>query len=148
MKRIRDAAVLAELVRRLERVTASQTRLWGTMSAQQMLVHLGDGAEAALARRPFAAPDRPGSSVLKWIALRLPLPWPREIRTGADPASREISAEAFSADRARALRTLRELAAPESTLAERHPIFGPMSRSDWHRWAFLHTDHHLRQFGL
>jgi len=27
-----------------------------------------------------------------------------------------------------------------------HPIFGPMSRSDWLRWAYLHMDHHLRQF--
>jgi len=148
VKTIDDAAVLEDLARRLEHLTTTQSRVWGTMSAQQMLVHLGDGAEAALARRPFAAPDRQGSRVLKWIALTLPLPWPRDIRSGADPASREISTEAFSADRDRALRTLRELAAPESTLAERHPIFGPMSQSEWHRWAFLHTDHHLRQFGL
>ena len=27
-----------------------------------------------------------------------------------------------------------------------HPIFGPMSRADWLRWAYLHMDHHLRQF--
>ena len=29
-----------------------------------------------------------------------------------------------------------------------HPIFGPMSEGDWLRWAYLHTEHHLRQFGL
>jgi uncharacterized protein DUF1569 len=29
-----------------------------------------------------------------------------------------------------------------------HPIFGPMSESAWLRWAYLHADHHLRQFGL
>ena len=23
-----------------------------------------------------------------------------------------------------------------------------LSREDWQRWAFKHTDHHLRQFGL
>lgn len=149
MKTIRDAAVLAGLVRRIERVTVTQSRVWGTMNAQQMLVHLGDGAEAALARRPFTAPDRKGSSVLKWVALTLPLPWPRGIRSGADPASRELPAETFPADRDRAVGTLRDLAAaPENTLAARHPIFGLMSRSDWLRWAFLHTDHHLRQFGL
>jgi hypothetical protein len=144
-----DGAVLANLVDRLERLTPTQSRVWGTMTAQQMLVHLGDGAEAALARRPFTPSRRQGSRVLKWVALTLPLPWPHGIKTGADPASRKISAEAFSADRDRALRTLRELAAaPQNTLADRHPIFGPMSRSDWQRWAFLHTDHHLRQFGL
>jgi hypothetical protein len=29
----------------------------------------------------------------------------------------------------------------------RHPIFGPMSQRAWLRWAYLHMDHHLRQFG-
>ena len=28
-----------------------------------------------------------------------------------------------------------------------HPIFGRMSPAAWLRWAYLHTDHHLRQFG-
>lgn len=28
-----------------------------------------------------------------------------------------------------------------------HPMFGPMSFADWMRWGYLHTDHHLRQFG-
>jgi len=148
MKTIGDAAVLATLSDRLERLTATQPRVWGTMSAHQMALHLGDGAEAALGRRAFSAGTRPGSRVLKWIALRLPLHWPHGVRSGANPAARAVSAERFSADRDRAVRTLGELAAAaEGTLAERHPIFGPMSRADWHRWAFLHTDHPLRQFG-
>jgi hypothetical protein len=29
-----------------------------------------------------------------------------------------------------------------------HGAFGPMTPADWHRWAYRHTDHHLRQFGL
>ena len=148
MKTISDAAVLAALTTRLESVTATRARVWGTMSAHQMLVHLGDGGEAALGRRSFATPARPASGVLKWAVLKLPLRWPRGIRSGADPASKELAPERFSADRERALRTLRELAAPESGLADRHPILGPMSHQDWQRWAFLHTDHHLRQFAL
>jgi hypothetical protein len=28
-----------------------------------------------------------------------------------------------------------------------HPIFGRLSDSEWLRWGYLHTDHHLRQFG-
>ena len=33
-------------------------------------------------------------------------------------------------------------------LADAHPFFGRMSRGDWLRYACLHTDHHLRRFGL
>jgi hypothetical protein len=28
-----------------------------------------------------------------------------------------------------------------------HPLFGGMSDGAWLRWAYLHIDHHLRQFG-
>ena len=33
-------------------------------------------------------------------------------------------------------------------LEQAHGIFGPMSPRDWHRWAWKHTDYHLRQFGV
>ena len=29
-----------------------------------------------------------------------------------------------------------------------HPIFGRMTARHWRRWAYLHMDHHLRQFGV
>ena len=29
-----------------------------------------------------------------------------------------------------------------------HPIFGHVSEAAWLRWAYLHMDHHLRQFGV
>jgi len=149
MRTIGSPAVLAALTNRLRSLTATQARVWGAMNAHQMLVHLGDGAEAALGRRSFSVQARRANPILKWVALTLPLSWPRGLRTGADPAAQTVVAEDFIPARDRAVRTLRELAAaPASALAARHPIFGAMSRPDWHRWAFRHTDHHLRQFGL
>jgi hypothetical protein len=38
-------------------------------------------------------------------------------------------------------------AAPDA-LDPAHGLFGTMSLRDWQRWAYRHTDHHLRQFGL
>ena len=31
--------------------------------------------------------------------------------------------------------------------SRRHPLWGRMSEWEWGRWGYLHTDHHLRQFG-
>jgi hypothetical protein len=47
----------------------------------------------------------------------------------------------------RAIASLKGLAvvAP-STLGAQHFMFGPMSAQDWHRWAYRHVSHHLRQF--
>jgi hypothetical protein len=52
----------------------------------------------------------------------------------------------FSADRTTLLVKLDQLARCTRVVVP-HPIFGPMSRSEWMRWGYLHTDHHLRQFG-
>jgi hypothetical protein len=148
MKTIGDPAVLAGLTSRLQRLTPTHVRIWGSISAHQMVVHLGDAAEAALARREFSSTGRPPRPLLKWIALSLPLRWPRGLKSGADPASKVLAVDAFPGDLDRALRTLQELASPASVVADRHPTLGTMSRAEWERWAFLHTDHHLRQFGL
>ena len=40
------------------------------------------------------------------------------------------------------------IAAPGARpLIAAHGLFGVMSRRDWQRWAYRHTNHHLRQFG-
>jgi hypothetical protein len=148
MKTIGHPAVLAELTGRLSRLTPDRERVWGSISAHQMVSHLGDASEAALGRRPFSPATRPESRLMKFVALSLPMRWPRGIKSGADPAAKVLPGEQFPADLARATQTLQELAAAEAGLAGLHPIFGAMSAAAWHRWAFLHTDHHLRQFGL
>jgi hypothetical protein len=149
MKTIAHQAVLTELIRRLDAITPAHERVWGSITAQQMLVHLGDGVDAVLKRHPFAASRKPPSRLLKWIALRSPLRWPRGIKSGAEPGAKLLAPEGFASDRDRARGTLRDLAeAAADAVVAQHPIFGPMTLADWHRWAFLHTDHHLRQFGL
>ena len=40
------------------------------------------------------------------------------------------------------------MVAESGSLTRPHPVFGPMTRGAWLRWGYLHTDHHLRQFGV
>jgi hypothetical protein len=55
----------------------------------------------------------------------------------------------YGKDVERAANMLQRLAtAPPDALADRHPMLGPMTRAQWMRWAYMHTDHHLRQFNL
>jgi hypothetical protein len=90
-------------------------------------------------------------TLLKWIALYAPLPWPAGIvtRPEVDQGAGGTRPVQFPADVAR-LRVLTERLVEEAPrLGGRlHPIFGRLSRRAWMRWAFLHMDHHLRQFGV
>ena len=121
------------------------------MSAHQMVCHLNDSLLVATGQKPVShAISLPSRTIIKWIALYLPLRWPPGILTRP-----EIDQEAggtrpidFAADVARQVALIEDVARqPQKLRGSVHPIFGRMSERTWLRWAYLHTDHHLRQFG-
>jgi hypothetical protein len=66
-----------------------------------------------------------------------------------DPRDQGTRPSDFSKDLARLLGAMDALAAAtEGSLEPAHGLFGTMSTRDWQRWAYRHTDYHLRQFGL
>ena len=72
-----------------------------------------------------------------------------ETRPGVNPHKEGTRPGGFEQDCARVVEALRALVtAPEESLSPVHFRFGPMARTDWHRWAYRHVDHHLQQFGL
>jgi len=88
---------------------------------------------------------------VKWIALYSPTRWPGGILTRPE-IDAELGGTApvdFASDVAQ-LVTLIEFVTVESTRIawQAHPLFGRMSEAAWLRWAYLHLDHHLRQFGV
>lgn len=151
MKTLRNATDKAEILHRLEAIQPTSQRRWGSMSAHNMICHLSDGFRLYMGDRPAKpAPVRAPRLLLKWIALWAPVPWPHGFKTmpeldqkigGTPPAE-------FSCD----LQELRNLIerftqSPGRCNAEGHPHFGPLSQKEWMRLAYLHADHHLRQFG-
>jgi hypothetical protein len=156
MTSISDPTVLAQLVERLTALRPDTPRKWGTLTPGEMLCHLGDATASVLDRDSTASANAPAEPirhrpVLKWIALRSPLPWPQGLKTPAavDPHADGTKPSDFETDRQRAVSGLRAVAAaPASALTAGHGAFGRMTVQDWHRWAYRHTDHHLRQFGL
>lgn len=151
MKTVADPAVLAALVRRLQAVRPDSQRRWGSLTPQEMLCHLGDATAMVLGRRPRQEePPRRTRRMLKWVGLWSPVRWPRGWAANPmhDPKAEGTRPTEFAADLARAVEGLRKVAsATEPDLTPLHGFFGTMSAADWKRWAFKHTDHHLRQFG-
>ncbi len=143
----------ADLVSRLERLAPGSAGRWGSLTAAEMLCHLGDSFESVLGVRvpPGPTPSGRARPVFKWLILYAPVPWPKGVKTrpGVDPHLDGTRPGDFQRDRARVITCIDRLAAaPAASLARIHFMVGPMSRKDWHRWAYKHVDHHLRQFGL
>ncbi len=90
----------------------------------------------------------PGRNLIRPLALHIPLRWARNMptvpqvdqRRGGTPPS------TFANDQAKVLASLTRCFDHPSWASRAHPIVGPLTQWEWSRWAWLHTDHHLRQF--
>ena len=122
------------------------------MSCPQMICHLTDAFRGPLGERP--KPPRRDNlltrTILKWLVMRTPLPWVRGAPTTPDidqVAGRGTPPAQFSEDVARLIELMNRFIAQSNDERRPHPLFGPMTASEWARWGWGHTDHHLRQFG-
>ena len=152
MKTLGRASDKAELVARLRTLRPETARVWGRMSVHQMVCHVGDSFRMCLGEQAVTPRSGPiQRTLLKWVVLYVPLPWPAGITTSPELDQARGAGTCpsdFAADVAR-VEVLMDASTTRDVRFEwpLHPIFGRMSAAAWLRWAWLHTDHHLRQFG-
>ena len=152
MKTLANPGDKEEVLRRLDRVRPDALARWGRMSVHQMLCHLSDSYLVTMGEMEVSpASGLFQRSIVKWVGLYAPLPWPHGVPTrpeieqgrgGTPPAD-------FERDRQKAAELTRRFSRPDRDFQwSAHPIFGPLTDKEWLRWGYLHADHHLRQFGV
>jgi hypothetical protein len=144
-----DPKVRATCCDRIARLDAGAKPKWGRMTVHQMVCHLNDSFRVG-AGEMYASPATNlfTRTVIKWIALRTPVPWPK-----GSPTRPEIEQGRGGTPPSDWVRDCAELRASILSFAHRqtfgvHPFFGKMAQGDWHVWGYRHVDHHLRQFGV
>jgi Protein of unknown function (DUF1569) len=150
MKTMARAQDKEEIVRRLRTLRADSARRWGRMSAHQMICHLSDSFLAVTGQRHVSPASGPlQRTVIKWIALYAPFNWPQGVptRPEVDQESGGTKPSNFAADVTQLEMLVELITTRKGCFGPSHPIFGNMSETAWMRWAYLHMDHHLRQFG-
>ena len=147
MKTLATGRVVEELRGRMGSLCEGDMPGWGVMTATEMACHLRGAFELAQGSRlcqPIAGPLPPG--VMRTLALWVPVRWPKGVPTVPGLRREELRPEGFAEEKAGLLEAYGSfLGMPGER--PRHPILGSMGRGDWMRWGYLHTDHHLRQFG-
>lgn len=151
MKSLNNQAHKQELLIRLRNITPQNQRQWGSMTSHQMICHLNDSFKLAMGDRAVSAKTNIFTrTIMKWLAFKVPLKWPKGFRThpeidqhigGTQPLD-------FEKDLTELKQLLDRFAQEERKFEwQVHPIFGRLTEEEWLRWGYLHVDHHLRQFG-
>jgi len=152
VKSLRHPADKEELLRRLSALQPDTRRRWGRMSPHQMVCHLSDSFLTLFGEKDVSsATGRLQRTVVKWVALQLPMAWPPGI-----PTRPEVDQEfggtrpvEFGRDVEALLDIVERFTRQSPEFGWRpHPIFGALTDQERMRWGYLHMDHHLRQFGL
>jgi hypothetical protein len=86
-------------------------------------------------------------AALRWLVLTAGMRFPRNVWTL--PEFRQTAPEVFDHDHAQLRECLQEFHQRRDRAEwPRNPAFGNLTRAQWGRLAWLHVDHHLRQFGV
>jgi hypothetical protein len=119
------------------------------MTPHQMVCHLTDSFRAGVGERNVSSAANPFTrTVIKWIAVRTPVPWPHGIPTRPEVEQGRGGTPPSDWERdCAALREVVENFAGRQSFGV-HPLFGMMDPRDWQVWGYRHFDHHLRQYGV
>ncbi|CAN5466691.1 hypothetical protein BH10BAC6_BH10BAC6_14950 [soil metagenome] len=153
MKHLLQSATLLEILTRVAAVEEGQLRMWGTMSAHEMICHMTEYMQTANGSAAIEVLPRPVRFVLrifKPIILRMNS-IPKNARTAkgwATALGEGLQPSDFERDQQVLLHLVRQFRARNPKAMEAmHPFFGPVTNEVWARMAYIHFDHHLRQFG-
>jgi hypothetical protein len=151
MKNLADPKTRPEILRRLATIRPDSRRVWGEMTPHEMVCHLADSYELAMGDRPMTTTGTLFQrTVIRFVALSTPLPWPRGY-----PAPPEVAQgvggtppEEFKSDVLRLQAAIDRFSRPDRDFEWGiHPYFGVLTPNEWLCWGYRHADHHLRQFG-
>lgn len=151
MKTLEKAEDKAEILERLGRIKADSQRLWGKMTANQMVCHLSDAFRGIMGDKRVAMTGGFFKrTILKWVMMNFP-----PVVVKSYPTFPEIDQEIagtkptqFELDIAELERLIEQFTS-EKQAEDRwaHPFMGKLTRREGLRWAYLHLNHHLHQFG-
>lgn len=151
MKTLSNPQDTQEILDRLGAVGPASERRWGRMTVAEMVCHLNDALHISMGDRTAEPVSNWFTrSLFKWGGLWFPTEWPHGVRTVPECDAHRLGTR--PAEFERDLREQLELVnrftrRPREYALQAHPIFGQLTEKEWMRWGYLHTDHHLRQFG-
>jgi Protein of unknown function (DUF1569) len=146
MPLLHNPAVRDSIRGRIQALSSSSTRRWGTMSVDQMLWHCNQVLSTSLGdihvvqrRPPFPV------FVLKFMLFNLP--WPHNAPTA--PEYKTVDRRDFEAERTRCLELIDRFHARNVEQGGwPHAVFGELTGRQWSRLHAKHLDHHLKQFSV
>jgi hypothetical protein len=141
-----------ELIDRVNSLTTESQRLWGKMNIDQMVLHCAGQIRMSLGEidTKFVGSFFSKTIVKKLVLWGMPIPKGKiETVNELRQSKNDLDAGNFENSKKILIELIEKFGnSIESNPKYEHPAFGKLSRSEWGKLVYLHTDHHLNQFGV
>ena len=151
MKNTLTAEGKQEILDRLDKLTETSERRWGSMKVNQMLAHMNDAHKIALGMREALDTSSFFSHHVTFPIAVYVLPiWPRGEKTAAelDQNQKGTKARDFYTEMEFLKKMMDIFQEREESKIHPHPMFGKLNKNQWADLLKKHFDHHLRQVGV
>lgn len=148
-KNLLHQAVADAIVRRVQKLHADNTPLWGRMNATEMLLHCNRINEQLLTAPPLKKGTKLRQYIGRWLFLYLSPSFPKNARTPRRNETKgQIDSAAFAEQQQKFTELIQRFPNHPSPIQLPHPYFGDLNTKQWGLAAYKHVDHHLKQFGV
>lgn len=149
MKNLFEKPVYEEIISRINRLNPESPRLWGKMTAGQMLAHCKVAFKVPLSDKKM--PRMFLGLLLGWVfksKLHNDSPWKKNMPTAPD--FRITDERDFEKEKAELVGMIDAFyqGGPEKVGRFPHPMFGSFTPEQWGKSMYKHLDHHLQQFAV
>ena len=146
-----EGSVKEGLTARINKLTPTTEKHWGSMDVTQMLTHMNDAFRIALGMKPAIDKSNFFTHYVMFPAAVYVLPsWPKGEATAPElDQQREGSKPRdFYTELEFLLKMIDVFNERENTKLKPHPMFGKLTKKQWADLLVKHLNHHLNQFGV
>lgn len=148
-KNLLDVPAAKEIIARAGNLRANHKAAWGKMTATEMLLHCNLANTQILEEHMAYEAPTLKQRLVKTLSLYLVPAFPKNLR-GAErnDTKGHICDCEFDHQLAAFLTIIQRFPTHPNPITLSHPAFGPLTQRQWGLAAWMHMDHHLRQFGV
>ena len=146
-----DDQFKAAVNQRLDKLTPDTKAKWGKMNVAQMLAHMNDAFKIALGMKPSEVKSSFYKHNIMFPVAVYVLPfWPKGEATAPELNQQELGTPArdFYTELEFLLKMIDVFNEREERKLKPHPMFGNLTKKQWHDLLVKHLNHHLTQFGV
>jgi len=144
-----DKLAAETIIKRVEKLEPDANRLWGKMTATEMLYHCTTANNFIFDDRSDYQIPTLKQRLVKFICFRILTRIPRNNKQPSRiNAIGKIGDDKFVHQKHLYIQTIEKFPKQIKPLTSLHPRMGFLTNKEWGIIAWMHMDHHLRQFGV